>query len=256
MKKFLNVLLWAGCIILAILIFSSLVGIIYFLINWNLGVLGVLSSIFVSTVSSLLTILALLITVQSMNKTYELDNKKFDLDYKKSENENVRLLSLISRSLLLETIAIGDCLIPNEITHLNKSADRGRNNLKFVLTFFSANNEDISEIAIDKFEINFFHKTIKQTFIRINIDNEFSEFEKIIKQRGDSFKIVIVTNFDAKVHSDLIQKIRKGAMPEFKLNYVLRFKTIGGNSEKISKYGRFKLNAYDNSAHLLIFNTY
>lgn len=237
MKKFLNVLLWAGCVILGVLIIASLIGIIYFSVNYDLSILNVVISIFITSLGSLLTILALIITVQSNNKMY-------NLNLIENKNNCKRIINALSNSLSLDKISMAKCMQPKNITHKNIHSSESRQNLPINLVFSGAYLESLNKIALREFGLVFRHETMNGQTILITLEEE-PKYMNITNLGSDMFAIKLITNVDINDYYNLIDAIKNNCEPVFNLDYCFDIQSVDNVIAKIEGKGKY---IFDKSA--------
>ena len=145
MKKSYKILFIIGMSFLGILFLLSVVGIIYSLqkpLDYTLLTLS--SSIFISTISAVLTVGAMLITISSNDKLCKLQLNMQDISTRS-------VLNKMRSTLVLNKIELFHFLQPKQITDTNSGIKEiERNNLQIRLYFAMEELENLEKIGIRK----------------------------------------------------------------------------------------------------------
>lgn len=216
-----------------VLVGLSLAGIIVSLCT-TCNLLSESVTVFVSSISALLTITALLISVDCNNKLIAVQTRDF-------LSRTQRELQTVMNSLVLTKIEINNMLQPKNITHQNKTSLKichPHCRMRILLTFSAEALETIHSIALTDFGFVFLDPKHGNNSLRINWSN-LEVFTSIASINKTMFSYEIITNVKEESFNNFIAFIKKYPNEaKVRINLTAKIQDINGNEGVWQKKSR------------------
>ncbi len=222
-KKHLRRLLYIGMATLGITALVSFIGMILSLFKIG-DYINVASSVFVASVSSILTIVALLFTV-------EFNNRQMSAQSQKSLND-------LRYSLSLEKVEINKYLQPKTITRKNKNIDNDkRNNMRIVLHFKTKDISELSNIALRKFCLESLYECNNKNKLYIKLTDDNVLLSPIESNGNNEFLYEIITNVAEQPYKHFLWEMKKYGKQKISVKIGL---VVQNNYQELAEWNRSK----------------
>lgn len=217
-RKIMILLVKLGMCFLASLVVISIIGMAISLIKTNNHFLTISSSIFISSISSLLTIAALYITIHINERELEFNEGNSNVTMKHSLNVTRDTIELVE-------LEIYKYLITNAATCNNIFCqEQSDKNLKFCLKFKVDNLSEIESLKVNYISL------YSSTGLKIRIKAEKSDFQLIQSINKDEFIYQVIVPVNKLDYKDFFKNYKEGKYVKIRVRTEFELKNISGKS--------------------------
>ena len=193
---------------------------------------NVLFTAFISSIGSFITLLALVVNVINIEKDRKIQREEHEM-------LQAELSNLITASIVLNSVDIGDYLVPKSVTHINcASPEVKRQNIHLIAHFTV---DELSKIAYARLKNFSLYFNDSDCNMKIIIKESNAKFIPIHRKGINRFMIEIITGIDLTVYREYYKLVKRYAKtPLIYIDAELDLKLVGGGIAKYKHKRRFE----------------